>query len=106
MTIPVRNLYYLLTYACDVLDEGEHVNVQLHDVHDARDLLARILITAASRQLRRGLSRRYITLREERPGVRGKLVLAESIKRQSFLRARAVCEVDELSHDVKVNQIL
>jgi 5-methylcytosine-specific restriction enzyme subunit McrC len=106
MNIPIRNLYYLLTYAWDALDESELIEIDaLPDTH-VLDLLGGVLNRGIEHLLRRGLDRGYVPRREVISGVRGKLDLSATVKVNLLRRARAVCEFDELSHDVGHNRLL
>ena len=105
-SIPVANVYYLLCYAWDRLDEGALVDVALGADAPLADMFARVLRTGVTHLLKRGLDRSYVTVEDEIAGVRGKLQLAASVKAASFPRARAWCAFDELSPDVLHNQVV
>ena len=106
MVIPIQNIYYMLVYAWDVLDEAEGLNVQTEDCTQLVDLFASVLHTGTEAALRRGLDRGYLPNRESISGIRGKIDISASIKTCSFMNGRAVCEFDELTHDVQHNRIL
>jgi len=106
MRIPIRNIYYLLIYAWDVLPEADLVKADSLEETRLPDLFARVLKNGVSRLLKRGLDRGYLPSVEAIPGIRGKLRIPESIKDLSFLRGQAVCEFDEHSHNVPHNQII
>ena len=105
--IPIRNLYYLLCYAWDSLEEARAVDLQeLDDFDRGDDLFGLVLARAVTRIARRGLDRSYIDFEEELAGVRGKIELAATIKRASLVRHRLVCSFEDLSSDVIHNQII
>jgi 5-methylcytosine-specific restriction enzyme subunit McrC len=104
--IPIRNLYYLLLYAWGYFQAGPVRDVGIDDSPDLPNLFAKVLCDGTRRLLRRGLDRGYRSHVEETRGPRGRLLLNEIIKRQTLMRGQAVCEVDELTHDVLHNQIL
>ncbi len=106
MKIPVRNLYYLLAYAWDRLQEAERISVGAEEVHDLTNLLARVLEGAANILIRRGIDRGYATSTAEVRGIRGQIDFSGSLRRMSFERGRAVCSFDLLSEDVQHNRIL
>jgi len=106
MKIPILNIYYMLVYAWDVLDEAENLRLQAEDCTQLVDLFARVLYSGTEAVLRRGLDRGYVSHREAIAGIRGKLDVSASIKANTFRHARAVCEFDELTHDVQHNRIL
>jgi 5-methylcytosine-specific restriction enzyme subunit McrC len=106
VTIPIENLYYLLCYAWDQLDEVSTVAVTLTPETRLADLFARVLSTAVTHQFKRGLDRSYTEISDDIAGIRGRLDISKSAKRATFARARAWCEFDELSVDVPHNQIV
>jgi 5-methylcytosine-specific restriction enzyme subunit McrC len=55
MKIPVLNVYYLLCYAWDTLDEGKLVNIATEPFKSLPDLFARVLTAGTTRLLKRGL---------------------------------------------------
>lgn len=104
--IPIENIYYLLCYAWNVLDEAALANVSVTPEMTLQELLASVLCGGVTHLLKRGLDRAYILEEEEIAGIRGRLNLGASIKRMSFSRARANCVFDELSVDVEHNRIV
>lgn len=106
MTIPIRNLYYLFCYAWERYPERGAIEVGIDDCPDLPNLFAQVLVNGMNGLLRRGLSREYIAYEEEKRAPRGRLLLSESIKAQSFDRGTIVCRFDDLSFDVLQNQLL
>jgi 5-methylcytosine-specific restriction enzyme subunit McrC len=104
--IPIRNLYYLLLYAHDVLDEG--VVGDAGQLPETRlvDLFAHVLDGGVNHLLRRGLDRGYISHRDAVAGVRGRVDVSATAKTNARSRAQCVCEFDELTPDVVHNRIL
>ena len=68
MRIPVANIYYLLCYAWDKLEEKDKVAVSIDDKTELLDLFAKIIIKATRILLKRGIDRNYIELSSEVPG--------------------------------------
>lgn len=106
MEIPVQNLYHLLTYAWDQLEEAEQINVTAEPADTLLDLLARVLVQGTTHVLKRGLARDYLPQQELTGRLRGKLLLSDSIRQQTLPTARAWCAFDEFSHDILVNRLL
>ena len=104
--IPIENVYYLLLYAWDALEQSELQAVAAEPRTDVLDLLAAVLNHGVDRVLRQGMQRDYVGRRESLSGIRGKLDVSATIKANVWRRAQAVCEFDELSHDVLPNRIL
>ena len=106
MTIPVRNIYYLLLYAWGHFKSAGVRNVGAEISPGLPNLLSKVLYDGTHRLLRRGLDRGYIDTIEETRSPKGKLRLELMTKQQTMLRGFAVCEFDELTPDVLHNQIL
>jgi len=106
MSIPIRNVYYLLCYAWDALQEGEQVDVDLDGSGPAVNLLGRVLEAGVTHLLKRGLGREYLVQEATVAGIRGKLQFGVTLKRNLLAEGRTVCAFDELHHDVLANQIL
>lgn len=105
-SIPIQNIYYLLCYAWNKLDESETVDVSSLDSTELADLFAHVLTKGIQHLIRRGFDRDYLAFSEETPRIRGRINFPETIKRNLRTRGRPLCEFDDLSHDVLHNQIL
>jgi 5-methylcytosine-specific restriction enzyme subunit McrC len=104
--IPIQNVYYLLLYAWDALEQIDTHAVAAEPETQVLDLLAAVLNHGIDRLLRQGLHRAYLSRQETIPGVRGKLDVSATVKADLLRRARTTCEFDELSHDILHNRIL
>ncbi len=106
MKIPIRNLFYLLSYVWDVDWEMEWSAIDAEKSGDALNLLTRILATSTDRIIRRGLDRGYKEVSEELYGVRGRIDIANTIKRNGFSSGKLTCGHEELDYSVLHNQII
>lgn len=106
MQIPIQNIYYLLCYAWNKLEERDIVDVPVEDCTNIIDLLAKVLVGATTHLLKRGLDRGYIEHHEDRPSLRGKIIFNPSLKRTLFHQGKAHCHFDDLHYNVLHNQIL
>ncbi len=105
--IPIANIYYLLCYAWDVLEEKDSLaDVDALDSTNLIELFARVLVNGTRRLLRRGLDRGYLPREDEIPGVRGKLLVTQTLRRDLLRQGRAACAWDELEYDTPPNRIL
>jgi len=104
--IPIQNIYFLLCYAWDKLDERGVVDVDSAGITDLINLFARVLVNGTNHLLKRGFDRGYILEREETRRFRGKLMFAPSLQRNLLRHGRAACEFDELNHNVLHNRII
>jgi len=104
--VPIQNIYYLLCYAWDKLDERDVVDVtHLEDIHIV-ELFAKVLINGLVHLRKRGLDRGYIPYEEDTGNLRGKIKFNETLKRNLLTRAKVHCEFAILSHNVLHNRIL
>ena len=104
--IPIENIYYLLCYAWDKLEEKEKVKVDVAGITDLADLFARILINGSRLLLKRGIDKSYVEETLEYRGIKGKLEIGPTLKSGLHYKHRTVCTVDEFSADILPNQIL
>lgn len=102
----VKNVYYMLAYAFQVLRQKNYDDVEAEDFDDIQDLFAAILTKGVSQQLKQGLHREYITKNEALSVMRGKLDIQGTIKNQIQRKKLLSCEFDELSVNNIFNQIL
>jgi len=66
MQIPIENIYYLLCYAWNKLDEKDRVSITIDDKTELLDLFAKVLINASRMLLKRGIDKSYIDNTSER----------------------------------------
>lgn len=104
--IPIQNIYYLLSYAWNALDEAALIDAGKIDSTELVDLFAKVLLSGTRTLIRRGFDRGYLPFHEETARLRGKLNLAVTMKRNLLIAQRAACEFDELDHNVLHNRIL
>lgn len=104
--IPIRNIYYMLSYAFQVLNEQGYRKIATEQFHNVADLCAAILIKGISSQLKRGLGQEYVSKTETLSALRGKIAVSESIKTMTMLRNQMVCTYDEFSVNSRMNQII
>ncbi|MDE0333202.1 MAG: 5-methylcytosine-specific restriction endonuclease system specificity protein McrC [Nitrospinae bacterium] len=105
--IPIANIYYLLCYAWNHVDERDVVRLEeLEGLEKVHDLLGKVLAEGTFRLIRRGIDRGYRELREDLAGIRGKIAVGETAKRALLVRGQVACDFEELSHDVLHNRIL
>jgi 5-methylcytosine-specific restriction enzyme subunit McrC len=106
MHIPIENIYYLLCYAWDKLEEKDQVSVTVDDKTKLLDLLAKVLLNATKILLKRGIDRNYIDYTADIAGVKGKLAISETLKSNLLLKQRTICSFDEFSANILQNQLL
>jgi 5-methylcytosine-specific restriction enzyme subunit McrC len=106
VTIPIRNIYYLLLYAWDHLEEREDVLLQGLESTQVADLFGRLLHGSITRLVRRGIDRSYVGCIDDLAGVRGRIELTPTLRRKLLGRGHTICSFDELTVDCLPNRIL
>ena len=104
--IPIQNIYYMLSYAFQVLNEDGYRNMATEEFDNVAELCAAILTKGVSVQLKRGLGRAYIEQTEPLSSPRGRIEVSESLKTMSMQRKQLVCSYDEFSVNSYLNRIL
>ena len=104
--ILIKNIYYMLTYAFQVLKQTNYDEIAAEEFEEIQDLFAAILAKGVSQQLKQGLYREYINVNETRSSLRGKIDMPETIKNRLQHKQVISCEYDELSENTLHNQIL
>ena len=104
--IRIQNIYYMLAYAFQVLNEQGYRSMAAEDFENTAELCAAILIRGISRQIKRGLGKEYIPRTEALSSLRGKIDISETIKTQALLRKQMVCSYDEFSINSNMNRII
>ena len=95
--IPIRNIYYMLSYAFQVLNEQGYKNIETEQYDNVAELCAAILSN---------LGREYIEHTESLSSLRGRVEISESIKTRSLLKRQLVCSYDDFSENSYMNQII
>ena len=104
--ILIKNIYYMLTYAFQVLRQTNYEEIEAEQFDEIQDLFAAILSKGIGQQLKQGLHREYIAVSETRTSLRGKIDMPETVKNRIQHKRVISCEYDELSENNLMNQIL
>lgn len=102
----IKNIYYMLTYAFQVLKQSNYNEVASEEFENIQDLFAAILAKGIAQQLKQGLYREYVTEHEDLSVLRGKLDIYGTISNKLQRKQQLSCEFDELSENNVYNQIL
>ena len=104
--IPIQNIYYMLSYAFQVLNEQGYKNIATEQFENTAELMAAILAKGIAIQIKRGLGKEYIPQTEALSALRGKIDIAESIKKQTMLNKKMICTYDDFSVNGTMNRII
>ena len=105
MEIPIQNIYFLLCYAWDKLEERDVVDVDPVGITGLVDLFSRVLISGTNHLLKRGFDRNYVPHEEQTSRLKGKIRF-DAVINAGVPTATLPCDFDELSYDVVHNRIL
>lgn len=104
--IPVKNLFYMLCYAWNILPIMNDIKVDSENIKDAYNLLARIFSHGVGKVIRSGFHRSYIEQEDELSTLKGKINVQASINQLSIMRKKLVCTYDDYSTNDIFNQII
>lgn len=104
--IRIQNIYYMLSYAFQVLKEQGYTKCSSEEFENTADLLSAILAKGISVQIKRGLGKEYISVAEPLYSLRGKIDISESIKTQVIMKRQLICSYDDFSVNSYLNQII
>lgn len=105
-SIFIKNIYYMLSYAFQSLNQSEYESIDKEEFENIHNLFASILSKGIGRQLKQGLYKEYINMQEDLLVVRGKIDMPGTIKNRVAKKQSLNCEYDELSENNLLNQIL
>ena len=104
--ILIRNVYYMLAYAFQVLRQNNYEDISKENFERIQDLFAEILYRGISSQIKQGLYKEYIVRNESLSLLKGKLDINGTIRNRIQHRQEIACEYDDLSVNNIFNQIL
>ncbi len=104
--IKVKNIYWMLAYAFDILKEKSTQSVKTEEFDNIYDLLSAMLIKGVNYQLKRGMNREYIDKKEELINLKGKILISDSVKYNTIKNHKLVCEYDDFSINSYMNKII
>ena len=105
-SIVISNIYYMLTYAFQVLHQSNYDEITTEPFDNVQDLFAAILSKGIAQQLKQGLHREYIETTEDLTVMHGKLDFNRTIRNMAQNKKQLTCEYDELSENNIFNQII
>ena len=104
--IPIQNIYYILCYAWEISELRDKVNVGVEQCDSIANLLVHVLLNTTDNLLKKGLVQDYIVYDSEVDGINGKINIGETLKLGRYRQGKMVCNQDEITSDILVNQII
>lgn len=104
--IPIRNIYYMLSYAFRILDPQGYKRVSVEQFDNVLEMLSSVLSRGISIQIKRGIQKGYLEKIEALCSPRGRFELSESIKTNCIYKNYVVCSYDVFSENIYMNRIV
>ena len=104
--IPIKNIYYMLSYAFRVLREDSYSKLDTENFDNVYDMYASILITGTKLLIKRGLSKGYISEEELTSSPHGKIDITQSIKNNKINEKKVVCIFDDFNENIYLNKVI
>ena len=104
--IPIRNIYYMLSYAFRALNPQGYKRVSVEQFDNVLEMLSSVLAKGVSIQIKRGIGKDYLERIEPLCSPRGRFELSESIKTNCIHKNHLVCSYDIFSENIYMNRIL
>lgn len=105
VSIPVRNIWWLMLYASDLGKEANLSKLASEDLpEEIPDLVAEILAKAVEQRQRRQLSTGFLRMEAVLSRVRGRIDHLTTSRQQLLARGQVACRFEELSIDTPRNR--
>lgn len=103
--IPIKNVYHMLSYAFQTLQNQGYRSLATEDFENVADLCAAILCKGVADQIRQGLGRAYVRRTESMSCPRGQIEMAQSIQSRAILKRQLVCSYNKSTQKKKDDAI-
>lgn len=104
--ISITNIYWMLAYAFGFFKEININKVAEEKFKNIYDLLAFMMAKELSKLIKHGLNKEYILLEEETSCIKGKIEISASLKKNTLMKRKLICNYDEYSINSYMNQII
>lgn len=105
-SIYIQNIFYMLSYAFKVLKDDYYKRFGEEPFENIHELMLAILTKGMNRQIKRGIFKKYRIEYEESPSFKSKLLINNSLRLQIKNKKRLALEIDELSSNNYLNQLI
>lgn len=104
--ILVQNIYWMLSYAFETLNEQGYKRCAKENFDNALDLLSSILEKGLTYQVKRGVNKYYVEKQESLNTLRGKIDIQGTIQNRIRQTQKLDCIYEEFSINTYFNQII
>jgi len=106
MSIPLKNIYFILSYAWKYYRPGDLKKLNTKDFRNETEFFAELFVIILAKYLKRGLHQDYILQRNSIQTIKGKVDFNNSMKLTSLGLKQLECQYDEYSSDNEANQLI
>lgn len=104
--VPLRNLLWMLSYVHDIAFESLSEQVKIERFEEILEIVADAFTRMVERRIDIGLYRDYVEEEGNLPTVRGHILVAQDVHRNSVLRHRTYCRYTTYSWNLPENQVI
>jgi len=104
--VPIKNVLYMYSYIWNEAQFFDFTDLNCKDDFDSINILSELFIINMHNIIKRGFYKEYINNVDEIRGIKGKILIKDSIKNLQFHKSSLICEYDEFSENNLINQIL
>jgi 5-methylcytosine-specific restriction enzyme subunit McrC len=104
--VPVRSLFFMLAVASELPPPFLEEAAEFAELDELLEFVAGAFADLAEERIARGLYRAYVEREENLAAVRGRIAVADDLRRNHVLRHRTFCRFAELTEDVPENRIV
>ena len=104
--VPVGTLFYMLAVAFDLPSPFKNEQMQFDELDELIDVVVSYFADVVEERIRLGLYRSYVENEDNLGAIRGRIAIAEDVRRNHVLRHRTYCRFTEFTWDIPENQII
>ena len=105
-TIPIKNIYYFLAYAWDIINENWMSKTGIENYSDPLDFFIYVLCNKFNQHIKNETFCDYIEHHRELKGIRGKIDFQKSLSKNLFSNGKTFCVFDEYCYNNLQTQII
>ena len=106
MEIPIRNIYYILSYAWKYFKFNDIASIDKKDFQTTTEFFGDLFDLSFTRYIKKGLQRDYVSYNEELKTIKSKIDFGTTLKKVGFKSKRFHCIYDDYTTNNLTNQII
>lgn len=106
MDIPIRNIYFLLSYAWKHFKFNDIQKIDSKNISNSVEFFGELFDTVLNRYLKRGIKCDYVELSQDLKTIKSKINFARTIKKSGFKSKIYNCSYDNYTFNNLTNQII